>query len=300
MPPGVEVVALPPVGLGQDGKLASRDGRRDVRRAMELRREMILDAYRRHRPRVVMIELFPFGRKKFGDELLPLLELAHADRPRPLVVCSVRDILVGRSDQPRARRAGEPLGEPLVRRRPRARRPAVRAARGVVSAADAAGRPGELHRLRRRRAGPPWARTGRRGPEAGRRPGARVGRWRDRRGAVAARRRRGRGAAARRGPAAEDRRRAVSPRATPGARCGAPPAGAPGSTCGVRSPTSARSSTRPPRRSASAATTPRSTCCGPASRRSSSPSPTPARTSRAGGRCFCTRSGPCALSTPAS
>ncbi len=67
---------------------------------MELRREMILGAYRRHRPRVVMIELFPFGRKKFADELLPLLELAHADRARPLVVCSVRDILVGRSDQP--------------------------------------------------------------------------------------------------------------------------------------------------------------------------------------------------------
>ena len=100
LPPGVEVVALPPVGLGQDGKLASRDGRRDVRRAMELRREMILGAYQRHRPRVVMIELFPFGRKKFADELVPLLELAHADRARPLVVCSVRDILVGRSDQP--------------------------------------------------------------------------------------------------------------------------------------------------------------------------------------------------------
>src|SRR5205085_12450591 len=40
-------------------------------------------------------ELFPFGRRKFADELLPLLEEARADRARqPLVVCSLRDILV--------------------------------------------------------------------------------------------------------------------------------------------------------------------------------------------------------------
>ncbi|MGH2987515.1 MAG: glycosyltransferase family protein [Solirubrobacterales bacterium] len=99
LPRGVEVVELPPVGLDPDGALASRDRRRGVERAMELRRGMILDAYRRHRPRVVLIELFPFGRKKFGGELLPLLEQTAENPSRPLVVCSLRDILVGRSDQ---------------------------------------------------------------------------------------------------------------------------------------------------------------------------------------------------------
>jgi predicted glycosyltransferase len=74
----------------------SRDGRRTAERARELRRGLIMDAYRRLRPRVVLVELFPFGRKKFADELLPLLEAARAEAPpRPLVCCSLRDILVG-------------------------------------------------------------------------------------------------------------------------------------------------------------------------------------------------------------
>jgi predicted glycosyltransferase len=99
LPADVEVVALPAVGMAPDGSLVSRDGCRAVDRALELRGELILEAYSRHRPRVVLVELFPFGRKKFGGELLPLLERAHEERSRPLVVCSLRDILVGRSDQ---------------------------------------------------------------------------------------------------------------------------------------------------------------------------------------------------------
>jgi len=98
LPPGVEVVRLPPVGLDADGSLVSRDGRRVIERALELRREAILGAYRRHRPRVVVVELFPFGRKKFAGELMPLLELAREDASPPLVVSSLRDILVGRDD----------------------------------------------------------------------------------------------------------------------------------------------------------------------------------------------------------
>jgi predicted glycosyltransferase len=99
LPRGIEVIELPPVGLAPDGTLVSRDGRRGVERAIELRREMILKAYRRYRPRVVLVELFPFGRKKFSGELLPLLEQTGQDPSRPLVVCSLRDILVGRPDQ---------------------------------------------------------------------------------------------------------------------------------------------------------------------------------------------------------
>ncbi|MFQ5630231.1 MAG: glycosyltransferase, partial [bacterium] len=50
---------------------------------------------------VVFIELFPFGRKKFAVELLPMLEetkkICH---PAPVTICSLRDILVGgRRDQ---------------------------------------------------------------------------------------------------------------------------------------------------------------------------------------------------------
>jgi predicted glycosyltransferase len=97
VPEGVEVVNLPPLGLDPEGRLVSRDGRRTAERAKELRRAQILETYRRLRPGVVLVELFPFGRKKFAGELLPLLEEARAERARrPLVVCSLRDILVGK------------------------------------------------------------------------------------------------------------------------------------------------------------------------------------------------------------
>ena len=46
---------------------------------------------------MLLIELFPFGRKKFEFELLPLLEESRSQAAkRPLVACSLRDILVSR------------------------------------------------------------------------------------------------------------------------------------------------------------------------------------------------------------
>ncbi len=58
------------------------------------RRDLLLDIYRRVRPHVVMFELFPFGRRQMRFELVPLLETAIAETNRPLVISSVRDILV--------------------------------------------------------------------------------------------------------------------------------------------------------------------------------------------------------------
>ena len=100
VPRGVEVVNLPPVGLAPDGQLVSRDRRRTVARARALRQQLILETYHAVRPRVIFIELFPFGRKKFTAELLPLLEAAHEEGTRrPLICCSLRDILVGKQAQ---------------------------------------------------------------------------------------------------------------------------------------------------------------------------------------------------------
>ena len=59
----------------------------------------LLDAWRASGADMLLIELFPFGRRQMRFELLPLLEDAHRLRPRPLIVCSVRDLL-----QPRAER----------------------------------------------------------------------------------------------------------------------------------------------------------------------------------------------------
>ena len=71
----------PQLGLDADYALVSRDERFTVEEAVRLRRAMILEAYRGTAPDVLLIELCPFGRKKFAPELMPLLEAAHADRP---------------------------------------------------------------------------------------------------------------------------------------------------------------------------------------------------------------------------
>ncbi len=95
----VDVVHLPPLGL-VGHSLVSRDPAFTVEEAVRLRRATIMDTYRETNPDVVLIELFPFGRKHFTGELVPLLEQARADRPAPFVACSLRDILVGsRRDQ---------------------------------------------------------------------------------------------------------------------------------------------------------------------------------------------------------
>ena len=57
------------------------------------RREALFSAFQDARPRCLMIELFPFGRRQMRFELLPLLEAATRLRPRPWIVTSQRDIL---------------------------------------------------------------------------------------------------------------------------------------------------------------------------------------------------------------
>lgn len=98
LPCGIEVVNLPPLGFDENNELISHDRRRSVARAQELRTKIILDTLNKVQPAIILIELFPFGRKKFADELLAMMDAARAQHPRPLTLCSVRDILVGRRE----------------------------------------------------------------------------------------------------------------------------------------------------------------------------------------------------------
>jgi predicted glycosyltransferase len=98
-PDGVELVGLPPLGLGPDGRFASHDARFTVERAWRERRERILAVFDELQPEVVLVELFPFGRAKFARELIPLLEAARA--AGATTACSVRDILVSRRSNQR-------------------------------------------------------------------------------------------------------------------------------------------------------------------------------------------------------
>jgi predicted glycosyltransferase len=99
-PDGVELVPLAPLALAGDRRLVSEDARYTVAEADALRQAQILEALRSVSPDVLVVELFPFGRKKFAGEILPLLEAAQAlPGGRPLIACSLRDILVSRGDK---------------------------------------------------------------------------------------------------------------------------------------------------------------------------------------------------------
>ena len=63
------------------------------------RRDALLAAYAAASPDVLLIELFPFGRRQMRFELLPLLNQAINTTPRPLVVCSVRDLIQAKPER---------------------------------------------------------------------------------------------------------------------------------------------------------------------------------------------------------
>lgn len=59
------------------------------------RTAQLCEVFTQTQPDIVMIELFPFGRRQMSFEIEPLLDAARATgSPRPLIVSSVRDILV--------------------------------------------------------------------------------------------------------------------------------------------------------------------------------------------------------------
>ena len=102
----VEGLDLGDAKLVQLPALASRDetfatlvdenGRR-IGDAWRTRRcARLLELFAAVRPHVVVIEMFPFGRRKLGFELLPLLEAAGVARPKPWIASSVRDVLTAR------------------------------------------------------------------------------------------------------------------------------------------------------------------------------------------------------------
>ena len=101
---GVELVQLPPLRAADASftLLVDPAGRPldDALRAR--RRERLLATLQAVAPQAVVIESYPFGRRAFRFELEPLVEAVRAMRPTPLLVSSVRDVLVAKKDEARA------------------------------------------------------------------------------------------------------------------------------------------------------------------------------------------------------
>jgi predicted glycosyltransferase len=91
-----EIAQLPPIRIrGTDfGDLVDAAGRPVDDALRAARRQALLAAFARARPDAIVLEAFPFGRRAFRFELEPLIAAARARRPRPLVACSLRDIVV--------------------------------------------------------------------------------------------------------------------------------------------------------------------------------------------------------------
>ena len=100
------VVQLPPIRSRDAAfaELVDGAGRAVGEEIRSRRRDALLSAFAAGSPDAVLIEAFPFGRRAFRFELDPLIEAARSLRPRPLVLCSLRDIVVAPRD---AKRAGE-------------------------------------------------------------------------------------------------------------------------------------------------------------------------------------------------
>ena len=101
-PEGVRRVQLPAASAADLGfrELVDESGRAVDEAWKRRRAAALMDAWREASADVLLIELFPFGRRQMRFELLPLLEAARSVMPRPIIVSSVRDILGGGQKDP--------------------------------------------------------------------------------------------------------------------------------------------------------------------------------------------------------
>lgn len=99
-PPSVRVINL--LAIKSDAEfqeLQSVDSNLDIEAVKTLRRQQLLTVLNAFGPDVLMVELFPFGRRRFSFELIPLIEAAKARGTK--IVSSLRDIVVTKSNQAR-------------------------------------------------------------------------------------------------------------------------------------------------------------------------------------------------------
>lgn len=102
LPTNVHHHAMPALRMDTDfQEIFSVSGSADLETIWQERERFLQALLNSLQPEVLLIEMFPFGRKRFSREIVPLLE-ANRKRSRPAItLCSVRDILVEKDDQQR-------------------------------------------------------------------------------------------------------------------------------------------------------------------------------------------------------
>src|SRR5262245_57264638 len=109
----LNLVQLPPLHIAGTAFSRLLDERGEAADAALLaaRRTQLLTVLQTSTPDVVVTELFPFGRRILSDEYVELLRTARRARPRPLFLCSIRDILVAPTQWERIVAAHQRLDE---------------------------------------------------------------------------------------------------------------------------------------------------------------------------------------------
>ncbi len=97
-PAHVRRFLLPPLMMDAEFKaMEVREGSLEEIKAA--RAELLMGAFLDFSPQVFLTELFPFGRRQFRFELMPVLRRIRENRMPTRVVCSLRDILVEKANQ---------------------------------------------------------------------------------------------------------------------------------------------------------------------------------------------------------
>jgi predicted glycosyltransferase len=95
IPAGVEVINLPAIKTDpQFTELEVVDDAFSLNEVKEIRKNLLLKIFNEFQPDILVVELFPFGRRRFSFELIPLLELAKSNKSHTKIVSSLRDIVV--------------------------------------------------------------------------------------------------------------------------------------------------------------------------------------------------------------
>ncbi len=90
------LVQLPPV-RARDASfkvLVGADGEPVAEAFWAARYKLLLATFAEAQPDAIVIEAYPFGRRALRRELQPLITVARRRHPRPLLLCSLRDIVV--------------------------------------------------------------------------------------------------------------------------------------------------------------------------------------------------------------
>ena len=110
---GAKIVNLPALKIGNADfhQLVDDDGLAVDDAWKAARKDELCAAYAQATPDILITEAFPFGRRQMRFELDPLLSLAHSAKHRPLIVCSVRDILKSERKPGRAEETVKTIAE---------------------------------------------------------------------------------------------------------------------------------------------------------------------------------------------